>query len=424
MIKFLWKGIIRDKNRSLLPVIIISIGVTLTVFLSGYMAGAFGDIIGQNARFETGHVKIMSRSYAENKAQLPNDLALLGVDTLTQTLQETYPDMDWVKRIRFGGLLDVPGKDGNTIAQGPASGMALELFSEKSGELERMNITSSLVKGRVPKQSGEAIIADEFAEKLKLSLGDTVTYVGSTMNGSMAFENFTISGTIRFGTSSLDKGAIIIDISDAQRMMDMENGAGEILGYFKNGVYVQENAAEVKNRFNKKYQTSDDPFAPEMFTLEEQNNLKSMLEYADSMTSLIVGVLIFAMSIVLWNTGLLGGLRRYKEYGIRLALGEAKGKIYRSIVLEALLIGIIGSVVGTVLGLGATYWMQVVGIDISGFMDESSMMMPSTMRAKMTFSQLYIGFIPGVFAMVLGNMLSGIGIYKRETATLFKELEV
>ena len=27
------------------------------------------------------------------------------------------------------------------------------------------------------------------------------------------------------------------------------------------------------------------------------------------------------MSVVLWNTGLLGGLRRYKEYGIRLASG-------------------------------------------------------------------------------------------------------
>ena len=39
-------------------------------------------------------------------------------------------------------------------------------------------------------------------------------------------------------------------------------------------------------------------------------------------------------------------------------------------------------------------------------------------------SGFYIGFIPGLFAMVIGNMLSGIGIYKRETATLFKELEV
>ena len=52
------------------------------------------------------------------------------------------------------------------------------------------------------------------------------------------------------------------------------------------------------------------------------------------------------------------------------------------------------------------------------------MMMPSIMRAKLTPDLFYLGFIPGVVAMVLGTMLSGIGIYKRETATLFKDLEV
>jgi putative ABC transport system permease protein len=54
----------------------------------------------------------------------------------------------------------------------------------------------------------------------------------------------------------------------------------------------------------------------------------------------------------------------------------------------------------------------------------STMMLPSVLRAKVTPDLFYIGFIPGLFAMVLGTMLSGIGIYKRQTATLFKELEV
>ena len=45
MIRFLLKGILRDKNRSLLPIIIVSIGVALTVLLSGYMKGAMGGII-------------------------------------------------------------------------------------------------------------------------------------------------------------------------------------------------------------------------------------------------------------------------------------------------------------------------------------------------------------------------------------------
>jgi len=66
----------------------------------------------------------------------------------------------------------------------------------------------------------------------------------------------------------------------------------------------------------------------------------------------------------------------------------------------------------------------VVGIDISDMMPNSNMIFPSVIRAKLSFSLLYLGFIPGLLATLLGNALSGYGIYKRETAQLFKELEV
>lgn len=424
MIKFLFYGILRDKNRSLLPIIIITIGVTLTILLSGFLKGIMGDIIDQNARFDTGHVKVMSRAYARDKDQLPNDLALLGVNEILDTLRSEFPKVQWVKRIRFGGLLDVPDSTGETRGQGPASGMALELFNRKSGEIERLNIESSLKQGLIPRKKGEAIIGSDFAEKLKIGIGDKVTYVGSTMNGSMTFMTFTISGTVKFGAASMDKGAIIIDISDAQQMLDMQDGAGELLGFLDEGVYDDEKAQQISHEFNQHYNDTADEFAPLMVPLRDQNNLASYLDYVDGFAALFVFVFVVAMSLVLWNTGLLGGLRRYQEYGIRLALGEDKGHIYRSMVLEAILIGAIGSVVGTIIGLLLTLYLQVYGIDIGSMMSNSTMMMPTVMRSRLTPSLFYLGFIPGLFAMVLGNMLSGIGIYKRETATLFKELEV
>lgn len=424
MIKFLLKGILRDRSRSMLPIIITALGVGLTVLLSGYLKGAFGDIIDQNARFETGHVKVMTQAYAENKDQVPNDLALLDVSQWMDTLRTEIPQMQWVQRIKFGGIIDVPDENGNTRAQGPATGMALDLFSGESGENKRMNIESSLITGSLPKKAGEAIIGHDFSEKLNLKLGDNITLFGSTMNGSMTFKTFVISGTIRFGTSAMDKGALIIDITDAQQMLDMENASGEILGYLKSGVYDQAETENIASSFNIKHKKSSDEFSPEMLTLREQNNLASLLDYADVMSGLFIFIFVLAMSIVLWNTGLLGGLRRYQEFGIRLALGESKGKIYGSMVLEAVLIGIIGSILGTIIGLAITYYMQVVGIDISSYLDNSSMIMPSVLRAKITPNLFYIGFIPGVLAMVFGTMLAGIGIYRRETANLFKELEV
>ena len=139
---------------------------------------------------------------------------------------------------------------------------------------------------------------------------------------------------------------------------------------------------------------------------------------------IISSVFILAMSIVLWNAGLLGGLRRFGEIGIRLAIGEHKGHVYRSMIAESVLIGIFGSVLGTAVGLGFAWLLQTYGIDVGEMMKNTTMMMPTVYRAHITSTAYYIGFIPGILSTVLGTSLSGIGIYKRKTAQLFKELEV
>jgi len=424
MIKFLLKGILGDKNRSLLPIIIITIGVSLTILLSGYMRGVMGDMIDQNARFDTGHLKIMSRAYSKNSAQLPNDLALLGVTKLKEDLKKDYPDITWVDRIKFGGLIDVPDGENASKGQGPAAGMALDIFNVESGEDSRMNLFNSIIKGSLPNQPREALIGSDFAEKLNIQIGDEITYMGTTMNGSMTFENFVVSGTIKFGMPAMDKGAIVIDISDARVLLDMEDAVGELLGFLPSGVYEDDEVMPIITNFNNKYVNDSDEYAPVMLALRDQNGLSSYLDMVDYFAGLFVAIFVFAMSMVLWNTGLLGGLRRYQEFGIRLALGEPKGHIYRTLIYEAVLIGIIGSIIGTAIGLFGVYLLQVYGIDIGDLMKDSSMLMPTVLRAKMTPELFYIGFIPGLFAMVLGNMLSGIGIYKRSTASLFKELEV
>jgi len=145
---------------------------------------------------------------------------------------------------------------------------------------------------------------------------------------------------------------------------------------------------------------------------------------ADNLVAILSLIFIIAMSIVLWNTGLLGGLRRYSEFGVRLALGEAKKHIYRTTLLEAIFIGLIGSLIGTALGLALTYRLQTHGWDFSALTGNIGMMIPSVFRAEVTPALYGVGFIPGVIATVLGSALAGYAIYKRDTARLFQELEV
>ncbi|MCP5515072.1 MAG: FtsX-like permease family protein [Spirochaetales bacterium] len=424
MIKFLIKGLLRDRSRSLFPVLTVSSGVFLAVVLYSFMNGVIADMINSTARYQTGHVKVMTQAYAEESNQMPNDLALTGINEITQTLKDNYPDMIWTARIKFGGLLDIPDEKGETKDQGPVTGLAVDLFSPSSPEWDLLRIEKSIIRGRIPVERGEILIGDEFAGKLDIAPGDTATLISSTMFGSMAIYNFKIAGTVRFGISAMDRGAILADIADIQEALDMQDTAGELLGYFPDNIYNDEKAAEIAASFNRQFKDPDDRFSPIMRTLPVESGLSDYIAMIDSMGVIIVSIFIAAMSIVLWNSGLMGSLRRYGEIGVRLAVGENKTHIYKTLILESLFIGIFGSVIGTAAGTGVSYLMQIYGIDYGYLMKNSSMMISNVYRAKVSTGSFFIGFIPGIVSTVLGASIAGTGIYRRQTASLFKELEV
>jgi len=423
MIRFLFKGLLRDRNRSLLPILVVTAGVSLTVLAYCYITGILGDTVEFSAKYSSGHVKIMTRAYAENKGQTPNDLALLNVSDLMTNLKNDYPNMEFVERINFGGLLDSPDNQGETKKQGIVVGMAADLISENTKEIERLNLKGALRKGRFPEKSDEVLISDEFAGKLEVGPGDQVTLITSTMYGGMSIQNFIVAGTIEFGVQMMDRSGMIADISGIQNALDMYDACGELLGFLSSPNYDDEIALNVETTFNEKYSDPNDEFSPVMNRLRNDSMMAGYWDMIDSFIGIIITVFLLAMSIVLWNTGLIGGLRRYGEIGVRLAIGEEKGHIFRSMIGEAILIGLVGSTIGTLIGLGFSYWLQEVGLDIGNIMKNSKMMMPSIFRANITAPAYYLGFIPGLFSVVLGTMLSGIGIYKRKTASLFKELE-
>jgi len=423
MIRFLLKGLLRDRHRSLLPIIVVAIGVMLTVVFQSWLTGVLSDSIEFNARFTTGHVKVMTSAYAENINQMPNDLALLNTKVLTDSLKSDFPEMDWVERIHFAGLIDVPDSHGETKAQGNTVGFGIDMLSGSDAEIDRMNLRESLIRGRLPVKHGEILLSDEFAVKLKVKPGDTVSLISSTMYGEMAIYNFIVSGTVKFGTALLDKGTIIADIGDVRKALNMEDATGEILGLFRQGYFNAEKAKQIEDQFNKKYHNPNDEFSPIMKSLREQNNMGVLVDYSSKMLGIMIFVFLIAMSIVLWNAGLLGGLRRYGEFGMRLAIGEEKGHVYKTMIYESLLIGIMGSIVGVTVGMIFAGYLQHYGIDFGGIMKNATIIMPVVFKARITTETWFIGFIPGILSTLIGTMLSGIGIYKRQTAELFKELE-
>ncbi|MDD3051201.1 MAG: FtsX-like permease family protein, partial [Candidatus Cloacimonetes bacterium] len=369
----------------------------------------------------TGHVKIVTKAYAETINLKPYDLGFLDFQDDFKKWTADYPNFYWVQRINFGALLDFPDEEGNTIAQGDVVGFGVNLLQDNK-EIELLNLKEALVEGALPSQPGELLISQSITERLGLEIDDTITLIGSTVSGSMSFTNFQIAGTLKFGVELMDRGGVIADIEDIRKFLDMENGAAEVLGFSKDGTYKQKNIERMKQTFNLKHSTENE-FSPVMVSLTDQNGLGRIIQMMDVSFGIMIVVFIFIMGIVLWNSGLMNCIRRYGEIGIRLAMGEEKHHLYNSLLLEAIVLGIISSLIGTALGALVSWYFNIHGMDVGAYNRESTILSENVIYTSLSLKSCLWGFLPGVVSPFLGVVLAGMVIFKRKTSQLFKELE-
>ena len=426
MIKFLAKGLIRDKTRSLFPTIIITITVAIVIFALGFMRGMLNNVFLDTAVIMSGYEKVVTRAYKKEMQMLPLDLALMDIEKMISDLNRDHPNYFWSPRINFGGLIDIPDENKETRSQSPIMAIGIDFFSNKSRQTELWKLDQIIVDGHPPRSPNDILISSKLAKKLEVSTGQEATFIGSTMDNAFTTYNFNISGIFNLNKGQTDKQMILLDISGAQEALDMDGAATEVLGFTNDLFYNDEDAIEIRSSFNENNRSSSDIFAPIMIALRDTNQMGTMVDFSNAALAVIGGIFLVIVMIVLWNMGLMNGLRRYGEIGLRLAMGESKGQVYRSMITEAVIIGLTGTLLGTGLGLSITYYVQENGISYAEALEEmalKNMVMPNVFYSKVTPDLFYIGLLPGLLATVLGTMLAGLAIYRREMAQLFKELE-
>ena len=270
------------------------------------------------------------------------------------------------------------------------------------------------------------MLSEKLAKRLDVAPGNTVTFIGSTMDGAFSTYNFLVSGIFNLNLGPIDKNMMIVDIKGAEFALDMDNAASEILGY-ENGLYFDDKeTVAMRNVYNIQYSDTTDTYRPFMLALRDSNQMSTIVDFSNVIMFIIMSLFLFVVTLVLWNMGIMNGLRRYGEIGMRLAIGETKGHVFKSMIIESLMVGFLGSTFGTVVGISITSYLQKVGIDYSKAIDSlnsSNFAMPNVFYPQVTAELFYIGFIPGILATVFGTMLAGRAIYSREMAQLFKELE-
>ena len=426
MINFLFKGLIRDRSRSFFPLLIITIIVAIIIFFSGFLNGIYNSLFFNTAMVNSGHVKVVTHAYHLEHQLLPNDLALLESKNIIDDLEKNYDDYIWTPRITFAGLLDVPDENGETLNQSPVFALGVDFLSDNSSQIDVWDINKKIVQGKLFSDKNQALLSSKLAERLNVTTNGIVTFIGSTMDGAFSTYNFMVSGIFDLNIGPIDKDMMIVDIKGAEFALDMDNAASEILGYKKDLFFNDKQTVFLRDQYNMRFSDTDDIYRPFMLALRDSNQMSTIVDFSNVIMFIIMALFLVVVTLVLWNMGIMNGLRRYGEIGMRLAIGETKGHVYKSMILESLMIGFLGSFFGTIIGLAITSYLENVGLDYSKAIDSlnsANFAMPNVFYPQVTSELFYIGFFPGILATVFGTMLAGHAIYKREMAQLFKELE-
>jgi len=431
MIVFLFRGILRDKSRFLFPFSVVSIGVALVVALVGFMEGVFMGMIDMTAKLNAGHLRLVNKPFYDEEHLYPLDRALAAQkETSIWLKKNSTSNIEWSPRIRWGALIDVPDTNGNTRSQTPVVGMALDLKSKNSSEIRRLKLKKSLIKGQLPQKSNEMLMGNSLAQNLDVTLGQSVTIIGQSFDGGLVADNYLVVGLIRFGVTAMDKKMVLIDLADAQSTFYMENMVTDWLGYLPSS-FSFDHYIKAKKSINFNLNTwmknppndwakDDQPIA---ISILDQQNMGSMVKTFTVIKSSVVGIFTFLMILVLWNAGVLSGIHRYGEMGLRLAFGEPHWKLIFTLGIEGLFIGILGSIFGCFFGGSFAWYLQEVGLNMGDTFAKSGLMINDVVRARLTVDGFIQGILPGIFASVAGTLVASFAIFKRSEENLFRELE-
>jgi len=431
MIRLLFKGMLQDRTRSLFPFTVVTVGVALVIVLVGFLDGVIMGMVDSTAYLDTGHLRLVNKPFYEEEHLNPIDRAL-GSQRLTGNWlkENSDPQIQWSPRIRWRAIMDVPDEIGETRSQTPVMGMALDMLSAGSTELKRLDLFESITQGRLPNKRGEALVGYQLAQTLGLELNKPVTLIGRTYDGGLATDNYIVTGFVRFGIFAMDKKMLLIDLADAQETFYLNNMVTDWLGYLPAHVsFLNYDEYRLKLESSLKEFVSTHPLGwakddvPIVVSIQDQRNIRSHIEMFLIVRKYIVGIFLFLMIVVLWNAGILNGVHRYGEMGIRLAMGETHSRLILSLICESFAIGIIGSVAGSALGGACTYVLQEVGLNMGDAFAKSGLMLSDVVRARLSVGGFVYGIVPGITASILGTLMSALTIYRRSEANLFRELE-
>ena len=212
------------------------------------------------------------------------------------------------------------------------------------GEIDELN-PMVLVDGGPPTGPTEVVIDRQSADDGPFAVGDSVTIL---LQGPA--QEFTVVGIATFGSADTALGATMamFDLATAQEVL-AEPGKLNAIGVLAEDGVSQ---TELRDRIAAVLPDSAEVLTGEQLTEEQQSDVADALGFFNTFMLVFAMIALFVAAFIIYNTFSILVAQRTREMALLRALGARKRQLLGSVLIEALVVGLVASAIGVVAGIG------------------------------------------------------------------------
>jgi putative ABC transport system permease protein len=338
MLRVALKGLAGRKLRAVLTAVAIILGVAMisgTYVLTDTINNAFTSIFTQT--YKNADAIISGKTAFTNDNG--NGVTAPGFSESLLARVRTLPDVNVAEGSVTDDQTKLVGGNGKVISTHGAGSLA---FSVNPNGDQRFN-PLKLTAGQWPSGSNEVAISTNVASGQHLGVGDTI---GVAKNGPV--QHFRIAGIVTLPGVSIGSATLaVFDLPTLQKLLGRPGELDLIRVQSKSGVPTSKLIDELKPILPAGTQVRNTAAQVK----EDKKGANGFTSFIRYFLLAFAGIALFVGSFVIANTLSITIAQRTREFATLRTLGATRRQILRSVIVEALVIGILGSVTGLFLGL-------------------------------------------------------------------------
>jgi len=346
IIRIAARNLRRYLRRTVLTSALITLGV-VAVLLFISVSGSFKTMmVGQITDSMLGHLQIHRKGYLTSIDNLPlnRNLNERQIRKVGKVLGGVDAVEAYSMRIKLGAMFSNFTETTNIRLNTIIPEQEIKTVPLLPNRVIQGNKKNILLK------KGEIMVPELIAKGMKVKVGDNVVLVATNKDGSVNGKTFLVSGVLE-GISGPGGRDGVIHLDDAKELLRID------------GVEITEIAVRLKNmddlpqvfsRLNFELESvrdKNDKPVFEVHTWEKLSPFYNIAKMIDLMTVFIKVMLVAIVLVSIMNVMIMAVYERINEIGTISAIGTLPSRIMALFVTEGFLLGVLGTIIGTVISL-------------------------------------------------------------------------